>query len=427
MMATPRRPGRPKSQLPACYYEGFLEKRSFKDKVGRKLWASLCGNSLFFFNNSKDNDYVEKLDLSWSDFVSLTDDPSHDRNLDAARMLLRFKNKDIQLTAPSLETRELWKGFIFSVVELTVPSSLNLLPGQIHMLREVVEKEKLRRKPIQSPPAPAPVLPTVTVATPITPGGFYTTVLSEMPVCYQQVSRAAAELILESNQEKGNLLLRPGRDGSCFAVSTRQDLNGSVFRHYKVSRRHEGGFAIAIENPIPCETLHEVISCLVEMTGGTLKPLVLEEAYEESITFVDNNRESGEKMIMPARSSSGPPVPVGPKPSTPPLPVGPKPVLTGRADSTAAQSEGYSEYLIPFEEDDFDDVPPTVEPRVPGRALLPPSHPLPSNRPRTMSTSATSARTNQPLPPLPGANILSQSLSQELKEKLRNIRQRVSE
>uniref|UniRef100_A0A8B9HTZ1 Signal transducing adaptor family member 2b n=1 Tax=Astyanax mexicanus TaxID=7994 RepID=A0A8B9HTZ1_ASTMX len=267
-MATPRRPVRPKSLLPTCYHEGFLEKRSFKDKVARRLWASLCGNSLFFFNNSKENDYVEKQDLS--DFISMTDDPSHDRNLDAARFNLRLKNQDIQLTAPSLEARELWKGFISSVVELTVPSSLNLLPGQLHMLREVVEKERLRRKPLPSTPAPAPAPTPALTPTPV-------------PAPTQPVPRAEAELILERNQEKGNLLLRPGRDGSSFAVSTRQDLNGSVFRHYRVSRRQEGGFAIDIENPIPCETLHDVITCLVDMTGGLLKPLVLEGAYEDNI------------------------------------------------------------------------------------------------------------------------------------------------
>lgn len=32
------------------------------------------------------------------------------------------------------------------------------------------------------------------------------------------------------------------------------------------------------------ETLLEVISCLVEKTGGVLKPLILEQAYEESIS-----------------------------------------------------------------------------------------------------------------------------------------------
>lgn len=84
---------------------------------------------------------------------------------------------------PSAEARELWKGFIHSVCEvcdvklinrapsgragflrahitadhwnklillvscqLSVPSSLNLLPGQIHMLKEAVEQEKERLK-----------------------------------------------------------------------------------------------------------------------------------------------------------------------------------------------------------------------------------------------------------------------------------------
>ncbi|KAG9270137.1 signal-transducing adaptor protein 1 [Astyanax mexicanus] len=451
-MATPRRPVRPKSLLPTCYHEGFLEKRSFKDKVARRLWASLCGNSLFFFNNSKENDYVEKQDLS--DFISMTDDPSHDRNLDAARFNLRLKNQDIQLTAPSLEARELWKGFISSVVELTVPSSLNLLPGQLHMLREVVEKERLRRKPLPSTPAPAPAptpaltptpVPaptqapapaTVTVATPMSPTALYIDVLSEMPVCYQPVPRAEAELILERNQEKGNLLLRPGRDGSSFAVSTRQDLNGSVFRHYRVSRRQEGGFAIDIENPIPCETLHDVITCLVDMTGGLLKPLVLEGAYEDNIVFVDSNKESGEKSFISA--------------SPPPLTGAPKPVPKPRADTAPVQSECSNEYMIPEMEVDRGDegaaapaplphhgpVPSFLHQQIThpegltvsrGGALLPPSHPLPTVRPRTMSEMT---RTNQALPPIPGTEGLSRmfsaGVSQELREKLLK-RQRISE
>lgn len=37
-----RRAARQKNQLPPCYYEGFLEKRSFKDKVDL-LW-NCCGN-----------------------------------------------------------------------------------------------------------------------------------------------------------------------------------------------------------------------------------------------------------------------------------------------------------------------------------------------------------------------------------------------
>lgn len=34
---------------------------------------------------------------------------------------------------------------------------------------------------------------------------------------------------------------------------------------------------------IPCATLHDVITFLVEKTEGVLMPLILEEAYEKSI------------------------------------------------------------------------------------------------------------------------------------------------
>ncbi|XP_036435491.1 signal-transducing adaptor protein 2b isoform X2 [Colossoma macropomum] len=421
-MASPRRAGRPKSQLPTCYHEGFLEKRSVKDKTAQKLWTSLCGNSLFFFNSSKDSDYVEKLDLS--DFVSLIDDSSQDRSLEAGRLQLHLKGRDFHLTAPSLEARELWKGFIFSVVELAVPTSLNLLPGQIHMLREVVEKEKLRRKPLPSPPASAHA--TITVPSNNAPAALhniYVTTLSEMPACYQLVSRAEAELVLERNQEKGNLLLRPGRDGSSFAVSTRQDLDGPVYRHYRVTRRHEGGFDIAVENPIQCETLHDVINCLVEKTGGTLKPLTLEGAYEKNITFVDKNRESGERSLIFASSCPGP------CPS-PPVPGTPKP------EKKVSSPQPENEYVIPSDvnEDKVDGgagAPPPVQPRAPARtlphqttvpegltmspggALLPPSRPIPR---RNSMSEMPNLRARCPQP---DTGSMSKDFAEELKQKLK--------
>ncbi|KAJ8378573.1 hypothetical protein AAFF_G00238780 [Aldrovandia affinis] len=282
-----KRASRPRAQLPPCYYEGYLEKRASKEKVFRRLWTCLCGDTLFFFNTYKDSDYMEKLDLSG--FLCLVDDGSRDRNLEAARFSLRMKDGEIKLTAPSLEARELWKGFIQAVVELSVPSSLNLLPGQLHMLGEVVEKERRRRKPASLPAAPT---------TPL-----HLPLLGEIPACFQPVSRREAEVLLERHPDCGNLLLRPGRDGASLAVTTRQDLNGSVFRHYRVTQREEGGYVIDVENPIPCETLHEVINCLLEKTSGTLQPFLLEEPYEENIAFVKSNDENGERSLQWAPSS----------------------------------------------------------------------------------------------------------------------------
>lgn len=63
------------------------------------------------------------------------------------------------------------------VSQLEVPTSLNLLPGQIHMLREAVEKEMERLKDRAEKSAPAQA--SVTVAT--SASGHYMPVLSEMP------------------------------------------------------------------------------------------------------------------------------------------------------------------------------------------------------------------------------------------------------
>ncbi|TNN66777.1 Signal-transducing adaptor protein 2 [Liparis tanakae] len=176
---------RQRSQLPTCYYEGYLEKRSFRDK------------------------YVEKVDLRG--FVSITDDSSQDRNLDAARLCLQLKDGNIRFTAPNAEARELWKGYIRSVAELSVPASINLLPGQIHMLKETVEKEKTRMLDV-APPALGAAAPDDLH------GG--------RPACFHKVSRLGAELLLEREAERGNLLLRPGSKGDSYAVTTRQDLEG---------------------------------------------------------------------------------------------------------------------------------------------------------------------------------------------------------
>lgn len=91
--------------------------------------------------------------------------------------------------APNLESRELWKGFLYSVIDvnmnhlytctlcaclfscltclitlfslqLNVPSCLTLLPGQLQMLKEVVDKERSRRRsrnPSRAPPSPLSV------------------------------------------------------------------------------------------------------------------------------------------------------------------------------------------------------------------------------------------------------------------------------
>ncbi|MGH0176467.1 UNVERIFIED_CONTAM: hypothetical protein FKN15_072378 [Acipenser sinensis] len=102
----------------------------------KRYWTSLIGDTLFFFNNSRDTTYVEKLCLSG--FLSLTDDNSRDKNLEAGRLTLKMRDGEFRLT-------------------LAVPHSLTLLPGQIHRLQEVLSEEKRRRKQESAaPPAGSP-------------------------------------------------------------------------------------------------------------------------------------------------------------------------------------------------------------------------------------------------------------------------------
>ncbi|XP_041791318.1 signal-transducing adaptor protein 1-like isoform X2 [Chelmon rostratus] len=369
-MAT--RTARQRNQLPACYYEGYLEKRSFKDKTSRRLWTCLCGNTLFFFNEKRDTDYIEKLDLSG--LISVTDDSSQDRNLDAARLNLQMKDGNIKFTAPNAEARELWKGYIHSVMELSVPSSLNLLPGQIHMLKEAVEKEKERLKTV--PPSAAEN------------SSPYVSLIADMPACYHSVSRLEAELLLEKEAKRGNLLLRPGSGSNSFAVTTRQDLDGAIFKHYRVARKPTGGFTIEVDNPVPCATLHDVINYLVEKTDRVLIPLIIEETYEKNISFIRSDDENGEKSVQQAPSN---PVP----PSVPPKPALKIPTLV---PAPAAFEDEHIYLNDKLEEKERREesaaVPlPQVEKNAPKKAMMPPT-PTPRKWASSTSLHTSTSSTN---------------------------------
>ncbi|XP_047198973.1 signal-transducing adaptor protein 1-like isoform X2 [Hippoglossus stenolepis] len=319
-----RRAGRQRVQLPDCYYEGYLEKRSFKDKTSRNLWTCLCGNMLYFFNDKRNTDYIEKLDLSG--LISVTDDSSQDRNLDAARLTLRLPDGNIKFTAPNTEARELWKGFILSVTELSVPPSLNLLPGQFHMLQEAVENERERLK---------------CVAPPEVTSYAYINDQVELPPCYHRVSRLEAELLLEKECKRGNLLIRPGSDGNSFAITTRQDHVGAIFSHYRVTTKHEGGFSIDVDNPVHCDTLRDVINYLVETTDRALVPLIIEEQYEKNIFAlkVQTPERAPTPVELEVREDRPVALPELKKPSAskPPVPA-PRKLNPSRSTSSLASS-----------------------------------------------------------------------------------------
>ncbi|XP_027707068.1 signal-transducing adaptor protein 2 isoform X1 [Vombatus ursinus] len=253
MATAPGLPRAPKSKpiLPSHYYEGFLEKKGPKDRDYKKFWAGLQGLTIYLYISNRDPQYVEKVDLS--NFLALTDDaPRGGSTMDpGTHFCLSLEGQEIRFKVDSLEAREMWKGFIMTVVELKVPSNLTLLPGHRYMMAEALTKEKDRRA-------------------------------QEKPSCFLNVSRVEAQLLLERYPDCGNMLLRPGSDRSGgYSITTRQTLNGAeVVRHYKVKR--EGlGYVIDVEEPISCSSLHDVVNYFVSNTKGALVPFYPDEDYEK--------------------------------------------------------------------------------------------------------------------------------------------------
>ncbi|XP_073881527.1 signal-transducing adaptor protein 2 isoform X4 [Macaca fascicularis] len=275
----------------------------------KKFWAGLQGLTIYFYNSNRDFQHVEKLNLGA--FEKLTDEIPWGSSRDpGTHFSLILRNQEIKFKVETLECREMWKGFILTVVELRVPSNLTLLPGHLYMMAEVLAKEEARRA-------------------------------LETPSCFLKVSRLEAQLLLERYPECGNLLLRPSGDGADgVSVTTRQMHNGThVVRHYKVKR--EGPkYVIDVEEPFSCTSLDAVVNYFVSHTKKALVPFLLDEDYEKVLGYVEADKENGESVwVAPSAlgpvASSSRPVIVKPKklpkpPAKLPKPsIGPKPVEKG--------------------------------------------------------------------------------------------------
>ncbi|KAG8519095.1 Signal-transducing adaptor protein 2 [Galemys pyrenaicus] len=273
----PRAP-KPKGAQPSHYHESFLQKKGPRDRDYKKFWAGLQGLTLYFYNSNRDFQHVEKLDLST--FVKLTDDTARGNPQDTSiHFNLILWNQEVKFKAESLESREMWKGFILTVVELRVPSHLTLLPGHLYMMAEALSKEEARRA-------------------------------VEIPGCFLKVSRVEAQLLLERYPECGNLLLRPSGDGAGgVSVTTRQTLNGTpVVRHYKV-KLESSNYVIDVEEPFSCASLDAVVNYFVSNTKRALVPFLLDEDYEKVLGYVEANKENGESVwvapVVPALPNPG--------------------------------------------------------------------------------------------------------------------------
>ncbi|XP_021100648.1 signal-transducing adaptor protein 2 isoform X4 [Heterocephalus glaber] len=300
---SPPRVPKPKATQPSHYHESFLEKKGPSDQDYRKFWTGLRGLTIYFYNSNRDIQPLEKLDLRT--FVKLTDEAPQGSLWDPGiHFSLVLRDQDIKFKAESLESREMWKGFILTVVELCVPSNLTLLPGHLYMMSEVLTKEEARRA-------------------------------LEVPSCFLKVSRLEAQLLLERYPECGNLLLRPSGTGADnVSVSTRQVFNGTPeVRHYKVKR--EGSkYVIDMEDPFSCASLDAVVNYFVSHTKRALVPFLLDEDYEKVLVI-----SPSQPIILKPKKLAKPPA----KPPKPPIVPRPEPkgnssVLTRKPPGSSPQA-----------------------------------------------------------------------------------------
>ncbi|XP_069091897.1 signal-transducing adaptor protein 1 isoform X2 [Pleurodeles waltl] len=311
------------------YYDGFLCVKRARQQKFTKYWAELRGTTLFLYKDSKQEMHAETVDLM--DLKSLADLFPSDKQL--TKVTLTLPHEEVQLKTETPEDVEEWKGFILTVTQLSVPSRLALLPGQIIRLREVLELENHRRASQISNPGGIPVHGMDS------PGGDYIDVLS-MPSCFFQVSRKQATDMLEQNPSSGNLILRPGGDSKNFSISIMQPSDPPVVKHYKVLSSDKG-YTIDLERPIKLKSLDKVIEYFIKETRGKLVPYVC-NMYDTKLELIGCGSEKRD-----AAKQNKPQATVAPIIS---LPV--RKTEPSKKTETPVKPEKQKKPMVPITEDD---------------------------------------------------------------------------
>ncbi|XP_075717700.1 signal-transducing adaptor protein 1 [Rhinoderma darwinii] len=276
----PRRIYQQRSKITSLpfYYEGFLWIKQGRSKEV-KYWTELRGTKLFLYSDKKQEKFTDSIDLQY--LISVTDKYPNQKQW--AEVILKLPNEEVYIKTETAEDAEEWKGFILTVSQLSVPTSLTLLPGQIIQLKEVLEKESSRRASESSQEA----IPSPCTRSP----GFPCTYedvgnVNAMPLCFYTVSRQQAAEMLLKDENCGNLILRPGADCKNYAVTIREPMENSStppVKHYRILKT-DSGFIIELDRPVTLKSLDEVVNHFVNETRGKLRPFV-SDIYDTQIDY----------------------------------------------------------------------------------------------------------------------------------------------
>ncbi|XP_049442724.1 signal-transducing adaptor protein 1-like isoform X2 [Epinephelus fuscoguttatus] len=261
------------------YYSGYLLKKLSKEKDFKKYYGELRGATLFLYKDDTQDTYTEKLDLVHLKSMEL-DSPYQRKTPTIFTLTLPTAQMD------NSDTGEEWRGYILTVVKKEIPSTLQLLPGQMLLLQDVLDQEKKRR-----PPSPRPALPprpaflrTAFPAPSLSPPKDKPdSSAPEIPACFFSVTRQEAEHMLEANPEYGGIILRPSTLANNYALTLRQlTPSGPVMKNYRVTSTNSG-FVIELDRPVTVSSLNNVLKYFLEKTEYRLHPYMASQPYDTRI------------------------------------------------------------------------------------------------------------------------------------------------
>ncbi|XP_062281205.1 signal-transducing adaptor protein 1-like [Scomber scombrus] len=255
------------------YYFGTLLKKQSNERDFRKYYAELRGATLFLYTDDKHETYTEKLDLE--QMKSMTLDAPYQKKMPTI-FTLSMQKEDVQLKMENPDKGEEWRCYILTVVRKEIPCQLQLLPGQVSQLQDVLSEER-NRNSLSGRPALPPRPPFLSQASASPPPEDK---IIEKPKCFFNVSRKEAEKMLEDNPQHGGLILRPSALTNNYALTLRQLKNsGSVTKNYRVTSTNSG-FVIEVETPVTVSSLNDVVKYFLDKTEYRVQPYTKTHFYD---------------------------------------------------------------------------------------------------------------------------------------------------
>ncbi|XP_030650062.1 signal-transducing adaptor protein 1-like [Chanos chanos] len=257
------------------YHSRYLFKKYTGERDFKSFFAELRGSTIFLYSDEKEQKYCERLEVH--NLKSLKMDSSSYMKNKPVIFTLTLHNEEVQLKIENPNYAEEWRGFIHTVANLEIPSELQLLPGQILRLEEILVDERKRRAASFSHNPDLPLGKTASKAK-----SQHDYRQPQTPECFYEVSREQAEKMLEEHPEYGSIIMRPSAHADYAVTIRQQHPSGALLRNYKI-HSSDCGFVIKLDDPVTVPNLSDVVEHFLKETNNKLKPFVKVQQYDTRI------------------------------------------------------------------------------------------------------------------------------------------------